>query len=117
VYNSIDRSLWWTLMKWGMHQHETKSTGWIVGRYFGRYHPARRDRWVFGDRETGAYLTKLSWTPIKRHQIVAGAASPDDPNLATYWRMRRRRNLPPDTAQPAPTPQRGSRSARPPGLA
>ena len=117
VFHSIDHSLWWTMMKWGRHRHETKSTGWVVDRYFGAHHPTRRDRWVFGDRDTGAYLTKLSWTPIKRHQMVDGAASPDDPDLATYWRMRRRRNLPPATTEPAPTPKRGSRSARPLGLA
>jgi RNA-directed DNA polymerase len=44
-----------------------------------------------GDRKSGAYLHKFSWTSIVRHQIVDGAASPDDPALADYWATRRRR--------------------------
>jgi len=41
---------------------------------------------VFGDRDTGAYLPKPSWTDIVRHTLVKGGASPDDPDLAEYWR-------------------------------
>ena len=39
---------------------------------------SRQDRWVFGDRDSGAYLHKFAWTSIVRHQMVKGAASPDD---------------------------------------
>jgi RNA-directed DNA polymerase len=46
---------------------------------------------VFGDRRSGAYLHKFSWTSIVRHQIVDGAASPDDPALADHWTQRRRK--------------------------
>ena len=42
----------------------------------------RHDRWVFGDRDTGAYLAKFAWTEIVRHVLVRGGASPDDPALA-----------------------------------
>src|SRR5512142_2171166 len=44
---------------------------------------------VFGDRATGAYLPKPSWTEIVRHTLVKGGASPDDPALAGYWAQRR----------------------------
>src|SRR3954468_19918271 len=105
VFASIDHTLVWTMLKWGRHRHETKSYRWIVNRYFGRFHPTRQDRWLFGDRETGACLTKLSWTPIRRHQMVNANASPDDPALAHYWQQRRRRRMPPDTpTAPAATP-------------
>ncbi|GAA5107614.1 hypothetical protein [Haloechinothrix salitolerans] len=50
---------------------------------------------MFGDRETGAYLSKFGWTKIVRQQLVPGTASPDDPALAEYWAARRRRNKPP----------------------
>ena len=102
VFGQIDNTLWWTLFKWGRRQHNTKTGRWIVDRYFGRYNPARQDRWIFGDRDTGAYLRKLSWTPIRRHQMVKADASPDDPTLNDYWRQRRRRRLPRDTPAPAP---------------
>lgn len=29
-------------------------------------------RWVFGDRDSGRYLAKFSWTPIARHVMVQG---------------------------------------------
>jgi RNA-directed DNA polymerase len=41
------------------------------------------------------YLIRFSWTDIVRHQMVAGMASPDDPDLASYWTARRRRVKPP----------------------
>jgi len=50
---------------------------------------------VFGDRDSGAYLVKFSWTGIERHVPVKGAASPDDPALASYWAQRRKKVRPP----------------------
>lgn len=102
VFADIDSTLWWTMFKWGRRQHNTKTGQWIVDRYFGRFNPSRQDRWIFGDRATGAYLRKLSWTPIRRHQMVKADASPDDPALTDYWEQRRRRRRPPDTPGPPP---------------
>ena len=50
---------------------------------------------MFGDRDSGAYLLKFSWTDIVRHVLVKGAASPDDPALAGYWAQRRQKVKPP----------------------
>jgi hypothetical protein len=60
--------------------------------------------WVFGDRDTGAYLPKPAWTTITRHTLVKAGASPDDPDQAEYWAQRRRKVTPPldsYTARPA----------------
>ena len=43
----------------------------------------------------GTSPIKFSWTPIVRHQLVAGGASPDDPDLIDYWAARRRKVKPP----------------------
>jgi hypothetical protein len=51
----------------------------IAGRYFRKFSKFRNDRWVFGDKDTGAYLPKPSWTDIVRHILVKSGASPDDP--------------------------------------
>lgn len=112
AFNSIDNTLWWTMMKWGRHRHAAKTDRWIADRYFGRFNPSRQDHWVFGDRDTGAYLRKLSWTPIRRYQMVNTDASPDDPALTSYWQQRRRRHVPSDTPAPQPRTPR-----RPTGLA
>ncbi len=55
----------------------------------------RADRWVFGDRETGAHLPNPAWTDIVRHTLVKGRASTDDPDLTRYWAQRRRKVKPP----------------------
>jgi hypothetical protein len=63
-------------------------------------HPrgSRADRWIFGDRASGAYLHRYAWTPIVRHAPVPGRYSPDDPALAHYWADRRRKSRPPQLA-------------------
>jgi len=95
VFNSLDAHMWRLLYKWATWRHSNKPKHWIVGRYFGKYCKFRNDRWVFGDRASGACLVKFSWTAIRRHVPVKGAASPDDPALARYWAARREKVKPP----------------------
>src|SRR5947209_4348278 len=95
VFARLDYDLWHLTWRWGRHTHPNKSRHWVAARYFGRFNRARRDRWVFGDPETGAYLTKFSWTRFVHHAQVRGGASPDDPALAEYWAERRRKRRPP----------------------
>jgi len=95
VFDALDDHLWKLTYKWANWTHPHKGKRWIVRRYFGRFVPSRRDRWVFGDRDSGAYLLKFAWTKITRHTLVKGWASPDDPALTSYWAARRRRGTPP----------------------
>jgi RNA-directed DNA polymerase len=86
----------WMLTRCARHvrsNHPRKGWRWCRQKYWGQLNPERADRWVFGDKSTGAYLLKLSWTPIKRHVLVKGAASQDDPDLRGYWIERERRKL------------------------
>jgi RNA-directed DNA polymerase len=99
AYQRLDYHLWQHLYTWARRRHPNKSRTWFAARYFGSYHPTRRDRWVFGDRDTGAYLHRYAWTKIVRHVPVAGRNSPDDPALAPYWADRRRRRKPPQLAE------------------
>jgi RNA-directed DNA polymerase len=95
LFGSLDDYLWRLLYKWVTWNHENKPKSWIVAQYFGKFNKFRNDRWVFGDRKSGAYLVKLSWTNIVRHAMVKGTASPDDPALADYWAERRKKVTPP----------------------
>jgi len=95
TFNEVDTHMWNLAYNWARRRHPHKSRRWITARYFGAFNLARRDRWVFGDRDTGAYLLKFVWTKIIRHTLVKGEASPDDPSLANYWADRRRRGRPP----------------------
>jgi len=91
AFAALDGHLWAPAYKWAVFGHANKPRPWAVARYFGRLNGARRDRWVFGDRDSGAHLPKFAWAGIVRHQMVRGRASPDDPALAGYWAERRRK--------------------------
>src|SRR5258708_5270788 len=95
VFAALTDYLWKLTYKWACRSHRNKPKRWIVGRYFGQFNKLRNDRWVFGDRDTGAYLPKPAWTEIVRHTLVKGGASPDDPALAGYWAQRRQKVKPP----------------------
>ncbi|MCX5056929.1 group II intron reverse transcriptase/maturase [Streptomyces sp. NBC_00452] len=95
TFNSLDNYMWRLTWSWARRRHPGKSRHWVAARYFDRFHSAREDRWVFGDRDSGAFLPKFSWTKIIRHYVVQGAASPDDPSLQDYWRERRRKKAAP----------------------
>jgi RNA-directed DNA polymerase len=95
VFNDLDDYVWKLTYKWAKRAHPHKPRKWVVARYFGRFNSSRQDRWVFGDRQSGAFLLKFSWTKIVRHVLVKGWASPDDPALTDYWAKRRCRIRPP----------------------
>jgi Retron-type reverse transcriptase len=95
IFNSLDDYMWKLTYKWATRGHSNKSKYWVTARYYGAFNPSRRDRWVFGDRDSGAYLTKFAWTKIVRHQLVKGSSSTDDPTLTEYWATRRRKGPPP----------------------
>jgi RNA-directed DNA polymerase len=95
VFHALTDYLWTLAYKWACWSHPNKPKRWIAQRYFGKFDKFRNDRWVFGNRDTGAYLPKPAWTEIVRHTLVKGGASPDDPDLAEYWAQRRRKVKPP----------------------
>jgi RNA-directed DNA polymerase len=68
--------------------HPHRPGKWRHNRYWGRLNPKRNDNHVFGDKRTGAFLPKYSWTKIERHPKVKDTASPDDPSLKEYWKQR-----------------------------
>jgi RNA-directed DNA polymerase len=94
IFVALDHYLWKLTYKWAKHSHPNKPTRWIVRRYFGKFCTSRKDRWVFGDRDSGAYLLRFAWTKIVRHQMVRGTSSRDDRALASYWAARTRRGIP-----------------------
>ncbi|MFJ3190193.1 group II intron reverse transcriptase/maturase [Streptomyces halstedii] len=94
VFAFLDDYMWKRAYKWAIRAHPNKSKHWVTAHYFGQFNKSRQDRWVFGDRHSGAYLLKFAWTSILRHQMVQNGASPDDPALTEHWADRRRRSAP-----------------------
>lgn len=95
TFSALDSYVWKLTYKWAKRSHPKKSRYWIVQKYFGRLNRSRNNNWVFGDRASGAHLPKFSWTSIRRHQLVKGKSSPDDPALCDYWSQRRKTRTPP----------------------
>ncbi|MBM0240506.1 hypothetical protein JNW88_31680 [Micromonospora sp. ATA32] len=52
VFQSLDAHVWRLVYKWASFTHPKKPKRWIIDRYFGQFNPNRRDRWVFGDRDS-----------------------------------------------------------------
>lgn len=65
-FAALDHYVWKLTYRWAKRGHPKKSKNWVVTRYFGQFNKDRKDKWVFGDRKSGAYLPKFSWT-VSRH--------------------------------------------------
>jgi RNA-directed DNA polymerase len=94
TFKSLDNHVWILMKKWAKHTHPRKPSIWAIARYFGQFNSFRQDKWVFGDRDSGAYLYKFNWTKIERHVQVKGSNSRDDPSLDKYWASRTRKKMP-----------------------
>ena len=92
MFTALDSYVWKLTYKWAKHSHPNKPKHWIVNRYFGAFNKSRQDRWVFGDRDSGAYLHQVRLDEDRPAPDGQGTASPDDPALADYWARRRRRS-------------------------
>lgn len=93
TFNHLDMYMFHKSIQWAKRQHANKSWNDITSMYWRAWRKSRTDKWVFGDKETGAYLTKFSWVSIKRHVMVKGTSSKDDPSLREYWLKREFRGL------------------------
>jgi len=91
IFNGLDKWMYHKADHYTRRLHPKKSKTWRYHKYWGRLHLDRRDLWVFGDKQTGAYLLKFGWFPIERHTLVKGTSSPDDPRLRDYWKKRQAR--------------------------
>lgn len=94
IFTDLDHWMFKRSWRYAKRKHPWKSSTWIYQRYFGKRNPTRQDQWVFGDDVTGKYLIKFAWTKIKRHVMVKGTSSPDDPALKAYWLEREKKTAP-----------------------
>mgnify|MGYP002623836093 CR=1 FL=1 len=93
TFKLLDMHMFNKAVQWAKRQHRNKAWNHISNKYWGQWNKYRNDKWVFGDKETEIYLEKFSWFSIKRHVMVKGASSKDDPSLREYWLKREFRGL------------------------
>src|ERR1035437_8241220 len=63
VFHVLSDYLWRLTYKWACWSHQNKPKRWIAGRYFRRFEKSRSDRWVFGDKDTGATSSSGTSSP------------------------------------------------------
>ncbi|AFZ27573.1 Retron-type reverse transcriptase [Cylindrospermum stagnale PCC 7417] len=89
IFNSLDHWLYEKQKMYAKRTHRNKSDSWRKAKYWGNLNLDRPfDRWVFGNKQTGAYMLKFAWFKIERHILIKGKSSPDDPKLRDYWIKR-----------------------------
>jgi RNA-directed DNA polymerase len=89
TFSKLDSWMFRREVRYVNHKHPKKPKHWKKAKYWGKLNANRQDRWVFGDKQKGSNLLKFSWSPIERHVLVKGRASPDDPDLREYWQERK----------------------------
>ncbi len=93
TFRQLDNWMYMREFKYAKHAHPNKPWKWRRQRYWGKFNPRRESYSVFGDKHTGSYLLKFSWFPVKRHILVKGRSSPDNPMEREYWARRARRQI------------------------
>ena len=88
VFKDIDNWMFQRSVRYCKRTHPNKSWTWIQHKYFGRFNAKRNSRWIFGDKETGKYLTRLAWTSPRRYSPIQIQACPDNIIYRDYWIKR-----------------------------
>jgi RNA-directed DNA polymerase len=88
VFRRLDDYTYHKLWKWAKRRHPNKGKRWVYNRY---YTEEKNRRWRLRGKNGGTQR-KLTDVKSKRHVMVAGQNSPDDPELTAYWIRRRSKN-------------------------
>ena len=98
--------------KWAKHTPPEQAEALDHDRYFGRFNTSRQDQWVFGDRDSGAYLARFAWTKIVRHRWSRRGVTRRPRPGRLLGHRRRRRNTPPLDRAPCACCRRSTAAAR-----
>ena len=93
AFSALDDWMFKRECKYVNRTHPNKNKKWRKHRYWGKLNLEKNDKWVFGDKSTGKHILKFSWFNIKRHKLVVGRSSPDDPTLKEYWEKREKNKV------------------------
>ena len=87
TFTNIDDHIWRKLYHWSKRRHPTKNKGWIYQKYFSK---VGKNKNVFTDKETGLYIEKITYIPIKRFVTLNGKYRVYDgtPDTQKYWKQR-----------------------------
>ena len=112
AFGKLDNYLWRLTLKWAKLSHSNKPTYWVIAQYFGKFNKARQDRWVFGNRTSGAYMHRFAWTNIVRHQIVKHRGVTRRPRARRLLGLATAQSAAADQPHRPPAPPRAGRTLR-----
>mmetsp|Transcript_45201 Transcript_45201/g.175518 ORF Transcript_45201/g.175518 Transcript_45201/m.175518 type:complete len:536 (-) Transcript_45201:2278-3885(-) len=88
IFKDLDNWMFHRSVRYCKRTHPNKSWGWMQQKYFGRFNAKKNSKWIFGDKETGKYLIRFSWTPVRHYIPIQTQASPDNIIYYDYWFKR-----------------------------
>ncbi|MGK7895204.1 MAG: group II intron reverse transcriptase/maturase [Xenococcus sp. (in: cyanobacteria)] len=92
AFRDLDNYLFTRQVRYVKFTHPNKPKYWTKEKYWGKFNLQKpNQRWVFGNKESGNYMLKFTWTKISRHNLVTQRNSPDDPSLIEYWEKRKKK--------------------------
>ncbi|HEY8935686.1 MAG TPA: group II intron reverse transcriptase/maturase [Cyclobacteriaceae bacterium] len=93
TFRKLDHWMFIRQVQYLRRLHPKKPAYWTRAQYFGKFNLDHNDNWVFGNKSNGKHLLMFRWFKIKRHILVKGLNSPDDPKLKDYWVYREKRKV------------------------
>nr|YP_010336460.1 putative reverse transcriptase/maturase [Goniotrichopsis reniformis]UNJ14866.1 putative reverse transcriptase/maturase [Goniotrichopsis reniformis] len=88
IFKEIDNWMFQRSVRYCKRTHPNKSWAWMQQKYFGRFNAKKSSKWIFGDKESGKYLLRLTWTPVRQYIPIQIQASPDNILYQNYWSKR-----------------------------
>lgn len=88
IFNKLDRFIYHRCYRFARRTHPHKSHGWLREKYWGISPLYPQSSFSFMDKTNGNTMLKMNSFNIKRHVMVKGKSSPDDPELREYWEKR-----------------------------
>jgi RNA-directed DNA polymerase len=93
TYKKVEWALWHSLLRWGKHRHNNKSSRWVFQKYWhsigGRNEFAADSAKRTADGKIiWLKLYKTTDTSIRRHPRLRGEANPFDPRWRAYFEDR-----------------------------
>jgi len=89
IFSDMDKHIWRNIYKFVRRLHPNKPWNWIKKKYFPRYYDGKYyGNWVLTGPKKGNILTKMAWTPIRRHVMIKYNYSPYDKSKSEYFMKR-----------------------------
>ena len=89
IFNDIGCYMWKKTERWIKRSHPRKNWEWIKERYFKPDSTGQsRAKWILTDPVSKMQLKRMSWTDIKRHEMIKHTSTPFDSALTEYFRKR-----------------------------